>query len=139
MVRNIAVKVSLDYEEWNEIRSRANKEHLSLASYIRRYLFDHQEAMILSPVEPVRNGIPARIVSNKITQAVKKQSKMAFVIDEMHQKFNDCVYYDKKEKEMKFDVNKILKVKVTEEMKMEVYENRKKEEYKPIKELHPPK
>lgn len=123
MVRNIAVKVSLDYEEWNEIRARANKEHLSLASYIRRYLFDHQEAMMPSPIEPVRSGIPKRIVSSQIVHAIQRQDKMGEVLKEMESLFK-----------------KGLKLKeVTEEMKMEIYENRKKEEYKPIKELHPPR
>lgn len=123
MPRNIAVKVSFNYDEWNEIQERADNEHLALASYIRRYLFDHREVMRTMPVEPVRSGIPKRIVSSQIVHAIKRQDRMGEVLKEMEELFK-----------------KGLKLKeVTEEMKMEVHENRKKEEYKPIKELHPPR
>lgn len=116
----------LDYEEYAEIERRAREQHLSIGTYIRHYLFNNHAVMAPSPIEPVRSGVPKRIVSSQIVHAIKRQDRMGEVLKEMEELFK-----------------KGLKLKeVTEEMKMEVHENRLKEEYKPvknIKELHPPK
>lgn len=138
MVRNIPVSLSLNFEEWEDLQDRSKKQHLNLATYIRWYLFDHHYEQ---PEEPIRSGVPKRIVSSKITQAVKKQNKMAFVIAEMHQQFDEkCVYRDEKTKELMVDPRRMLS-KVTEEMKMEVYQHRMDDSKRIInvEELHPPR
>jgi len=125
MVRNIHVGMRFDYEEYSEIKKRADQEHLNVGTYIRHFLFDHHGFYEPQPIEPVRSGVPKRIVSSQIVHAIKRQDRMGEVLKEMENLFS-----------------KGLKLKeVTPEMKAQVYKNRKMEEYKPkiIEELHPPK
>jgi len=111
--------ISLDYEEWHEIQERADNEHLALATYIRYYLFKKQ-AFEPRAIEPVRSGIPKRIVSSQIVHAIQRQDKMGEVLKEMESLFK---------KGLKLE-------EVTPEMKLQVYKNR---ELEPLKILHPPR
>jgi hypothetical protein len=84
--------------------------------------YDHFEPQ---PIEPVRSGIPKRIVSSKIVHAIKRQDKMGEVLKEMESLFHKGLQLEP----------------VTPEMKAQVYKNRELPEFKPknLKELHPPK
>lgn len=117
MVRNIHVGMRFDYEEYKEIEERAEKEHLNIGTYIRHYLFNNKGFFQPLISEPVRSGIPKRLVSSEIVHAIKRQDKMGEVLKEMEELFKKGLRLEP----------------VTEEMKLEVYKNRK------LKELHPPR
>jgi len=127
MVRNIPVGVNFDYTEWKELEERAEEKHLPLATYIRFYLFNAGSNFSAHPIEPVRNGIPKRLVSSQIVHAIKRTDKMGEVLREMEKVFNEGLKL----------------IPVTEEMKMQVFKNRELPEFNPeemtLKELHPPK
>jgi hypothetical protein len=78
-------------EEKEKLQKRADNEHLKLASYVRWFLFHSDIIFTERPIERVRNGIPKRLVSKQITDAVKQTTRKREVMAEMKSVFEEGV------------------------------------------------
>jgi hypothetical protein len=122
MVRELTIGIRVDEKEKEELQKRADNAHLKLSSYARWFLFSSEIMFTERPIERVRNGIPKRLVSKQITNAVMQTNKGKEVIAEMKAIFEEglqLVKLNKKELEKQLELNrKVGPIKSLAELKL---------------------
>jgi len=128
MPRDMIIAMRVNEFERDELRERAEKEHLQVSSYCRCFLFNSGFFVnqTTTPIERISRGIPRRIASQQTTNAVKHTLRQREVMGELNKVFNEG----------------LALIHVTDDMKDQIRENRLIDEYDPsikLSKLNPPK
>ena len=134
MGRDKIIGIRFNETELTQLNERAEKHHLKLSTYIRFHLFNAGFFVREMPIESITSGVPKRIASLQITEAVAKTNKMHDIFIELKEEFSKGLNLKKVTKNDLEQVkeNRNLKPKV---LWSEIEAKKKLNELKPPKEV----